>query len=370
MASSRNRVIVLGETTQWGKQFTAALQATQAFDFVFEALPEKFLESTQVGHPQIVLIENLPGSRNVITKVRSGPRRVFLIWMGRSFTKEDLTFALENRVYGVFEDPKPEDPRMMKGLKGAAGNVEGAIQSEQILRSLKVVLLQHESDTDKPFLTEIKTAIQKLERSSLQNEFASTQVVPVQKTEVAVPFHESQAFSDALVTVHELERTGVLRVRGGAQQEGTVEFLQGKLISANTGAVKGIKALYRMFLWDDTHFVFARRDVRSDSIQTDLNGELQEICDRGDELRERFQKIRKEIPPPSLVVAMEPKWMQISTTMTPHFFSTLSSVIEFGQVSLVMDYNPLSDVDVMENLIALKLCRAIKVVATRAPLAL
>ncbi len=370
MALSRNRVMVLGETTQWGKQYTAILQATHAFDFVFEASVDKFLESTQVGHPQIVFIENVPGSRGAISKLRSGNRRLFIVWVGRSFSKEDFFFAIENRIYGVFEDPKPDDPRLLKGLKGAVANVEGAIQFEQILRSLKAVLLQHESDADRPFLNEIKTAVQKLERTTLQNEFGGIQAVAAVKTESSVPFHESQAFSDALITVHELERTGVLRVRGGAQQEGTIEFLQGKLISAQTGAVLGVKAIYRMFLWDDASFVFTRRDVKSESIQMDLNGEVQEICEKGDSLCQRFQKIRKEIPPASLVVAMEPKWMQISTSMNLELFSTLSSVIEFGQIGLVLDYNPLPDVDVMENLIVLKRMRAIKVVAKRAPLAL
>lgn len=370
MGSARCRTIVLGEVTQWGRHYISMLQTAQAFEFVFENSTDKFLESTQVGHPQIILIENLPGCRAILTRLRESNRRLFLIWLGRSFSKDDLSFALRHRIYAVFEDPKSDDGEVQRGLKGVVRNVDAAVQSEQILRSLKAALLQHESDTDKPFLTEIKTAIAKLERTAMQNEFASAFAGEVNRVEVSVPFHESQAFSDALMTVHDLERTGLLRVRGGAQQEGTVEFLQGKLISVTTGCVIGIKALYRMFLWDEMRFVFTRRDVKSESFQADLNGELQEICHEGDRLKTRFQKIRKEIPPATLVLAMEPKWMQISTTMDPNQFSTLGSVIEFGQVGLVLDYNALPDVDIVENLISLKRARAIKIVSTRAPLAL
>ncbi len=370
MASSRTRVIILGEVTQWAKHFVSMLQPVQIFEFVFESSVDKFLESTQIGHPQIVMVENTPGCRASLSRMRTSGRRIFILWIGRTFSKDDLAFALLNRIYAVFEDAKPEDPVIQKALKGAIGNVDSAIQFEQILRSLKSVLLQHESDTDKPFLAEIKTAILKLERSAMYNEFAAPISTEVARADTSLPFHEAQAFSDALITVHELERTGALRVKGGSQQEGTIEFLQGKLISAHTGDVHGIKALYRMYNWDNHHFVFTRRDVKSESIQTDLNGELQEICSVGDSLRSRYQKIRKEIPPAALVVSMEPKWMQISTTLSPNLFSTLASVIEFGQVGLVLDYNTLADVDVIENLIALKRARAIKVVATRAPLAL
>ena len=370
MSSQKSRVIVLGEITHWGHQFAQNLQNGHVFDFVFETSTDKFLESTQVGHPQIVMIENLAGCRSLVGKIRAAGRRVYMIWIGRSFSKEDLNFALENRIYAVFEDARSDDPKVHNGLKGALDNVNNSVQFDQILRSLKSLLVQHESDADKPFMNEVKTAVVKLERSSLHNEFAGIAVGEAHRQSSSVPFHESQVFGDALLTVNELERTGILKVRGGSQQDGSVEFLQGKLISAVTGGVRGIKALYRMFLWDDAHFVFTRRDVKSESIQTDLNGELKEICEFGDSLKARFEEVRKEIPPQSLVLAMEPKWMQISTSMTPNLFSTLGTVIEFGQVGLVLDYCPLPDVDVMENLIALKRLRAIKVVSTRAPLAL
>lgn len=370
MAVSRFRILVVGEVTQWGRHFVSLLQTSQGIEFVFEKSVDKFLESTQVGHPQIVMVENMPGCRSHLASLRESNRRLFLFWLGRSFSKEDLAFAIQHRIYGVFEDPKNEDPILSACLRRVSRSVDSIVQSEQVLRSLKSTLLQHETDADRPFLAELKTAVAKLERMIGHNELASNMTVEGPRSDGAVPFHEAQAFSDALSTVHDLERTGVLRVRGGAQQDGAVEFLQGKLISAATGGVTGIKALFRMFLWDDVRFAFTRRDVKSESIQPDLNGELHFICQQGDELKSRYQKIRKEIPPAALVLAMEPKWMQITTAMPIKQFSTLASVIEFGQVGLVLDYNPLPDVDLLENLIALKRTRAIKVVSTRAPLAL
>src|SRR5206468_806071 len=104
-----------------------------------------------------------------------------------------------------------------------------------------------------PLLHEFKTALGKVERAgTMSNEFLSAALDGGHGDKETLPFARSQDIGDALFTVHDLERTGALWIRGNlAGQEGKVEFLQGKLVAATAGGVHGVKAIFRMFLWDE-----------------------------------------------------------------------------------------------------------------------
>src|SRR4051812_29253240 len=97
------RVLCLGEFTQWGRQFMSSLHAAHVLEATYEPSLQRFTENGNRPGPQVIVVENVPESRQTIAKIRQMNRRLYLLWIGRNFTKEDLLYAMEHRIYYVFE---------------------------------------------------------------------------------------------------------------------------------------------------------------------------------------------------------------------------------------------------------------------------
>jgi hypothetical protein len=358
------RVLCLGEFTAWGRQFISALHGAHILEATYEPSVQHFIEAGNRPMPQVIVVENVPESRQTIGKIRQLGKRAYLIWLGRSFTKEDMAFALDHRVYTTFESIRPDDKRVPEALKRLALSMGHVEQFEEISRSLKSILLQAEGEIPKAVLSEIKSAVGKLEQFGLANEFSGMTVEMLSKNDGKIPLAKEQGLSDALSTVHNLERTGVLWVRGSTSgEEGKVEFLQGKIVSALAGEAHGIKAIFRMFLWDAPRFLFMRRDPREANVDEPVSQSLKYICSEGEEWKSRYEKIRREIPPADLKLELEPGSLHVGTNLDMVEFSTLASVVEFGTVSQILDYNQLPDVCLYEALIQLRRHNLIRVSA-------
>lgn len=356
------RVLSLGELTLWGKQILAGLQTAKIIDVAYEASLQKYLESANPAEPHVIFIEGTAESKVLIQKLRGAGRHCFILWYGRTFTKDDLLFAIDQRVFCVFENARADDKRIIESIHKLLNSVENGANFERIIRSVKAILLQEENEVSKPVLTEIKTAIGKLERFGLQNEFSGISSENFGAHDAKIPFHRAQDYGDALQTVHSLERTGALWVRGSLPgEEGKVEFLQGKITAALAGDVHGLKAIYRMFLWDNPRFLFTRKDPRESIVAEQLNLSMKYICSEGADQKRRYDRIRKELPPAEVTLELEPKSLHVNASLNPNEFQTLASVVELGRVSQVLDYNPLPDVHLYESLIRLRKINMIRV---------
>jgi Domain of unknown function (DUF4388) len=357
------RALAVGELSQWGRQFLTSLQSHGLVDIHFETDPQKVIESTG-QNATALLVEAQSESRNLILRLREAKKKYFIIWFGRSFAKEDLVFAMDQRVYYAFENMKTEDKKIVSTLQSLSKSLEGYSQFEQLARSLKGILVQAENEIPKPVLNEIKTAVAKLEKFGSSNEFLGITPDFEGGNDAKVPFHKSQTFGDALLTVQGLERTGVLWVKGTLPgEEGKVEFLQGKIVMASSGEVHALKAIYRMFMWDEPKFVFTRRDPKEAHVGEQLDVALKYICIEGEEMKKRYDNIRRDLPPIELRIELEPSSLHAGTYLDENEFHTLASIVEFRQVKNVLDYNPLPDVSIYEALIQLRKNKMIRVVA-------
>ena len=350
MKVPRSKVHCVGEITPWGKQLLKDLQAANVIEPTFQTTPE-FISG---NGPALVLVENTPDSRNCVNKLRANGRPFYFIWYGRGFSKEDFQFAVETRAYAVLEHARAEDPRVVEIFGKASESLEGTTQFEHLVHSLKSLLIQAEAESgSKALVTEVKTAVGKIEACILRNELLGNATLPT--GDGATPFHRTQDFSDALQTVRDLERTGALFVKGDLPgNDGKVEFIQGKIVSAQAGDARGLTAIYRMFLWDTPKFQFSRKDPQDCFVEEPITMSLQHLSKEGEDLRQRFERIRREIPPAELKVELEPSALHAGTRLPVMDFSTLASVVEFGKVSQVIDNNPLPDVTLYESLIRLK----------------
>lgn len=361
------RVVALGDVSAWGRQFLVSLQTESIIDAVYEQNVARFC-STQppsLTEPYVVFIENLPESRGWILNLRNSNKHIYIAWYGRNFSKDDLHFAIEQRIYCVMENLRPEEKRVMEWISKLGENRDGSVQFEAILRSAKAILLQaDQEDIAKPLIAELKTAVTKIEKVSLQNEYHHPNMNRSTETETKLPLQKSQDFSDALTTISDLERTGALFVKGALpNEEGKVEFLQGKITSSVAGEVHGLKALFRMFLWDSPRFMFTRRDPKDCVLEEQLNLGVKYICEEGTRQKNRFSQIRKELPPLELRLELEPSQVHASISLSAEDFPALASVVEHKSVSQVLDYNELPDVHLYESLIRLRRSNMLRVIS-------
>ncbi len=351
MKVPRCKVQCVGEITPWGKQLLKDLQGENVIEPTFQSAQE-FMEGSG---PALALIENTPDSKASIIRIRQSARRFYFIWYGRVFSKEDCQFAVDVRAYAVLEHARAEDTKLVDIFGKAAESLEIATQFNHLVHSLKSLLVQAEAEeANRPLVNEVKTAVSKIETCVFGNELLGGKpgVPPGQG---ATPFYRTQDFSDALQTVHDLERTGVLWVKADLPgQEGKVEFIQGKIVSAQAGDARGLKGIYRMFLWDQPKFQFSRREAQDCFVEEQITMSLQHLSKEGEDFRKRYERIRREIPPGELKVELEPSALHAGTRLPHAEFSTLASVVEFGRISQVIDNNPLPDVTLFECLIHLK----------------
>lgn len=352
-----NRATALGDVSPWGRSFLQALQAENILDIGYEPSVQQFCtQITGINEAQILFIENQPESRAWILSVRQSGKFCYLVWYGRAFSKEDYQFALENRIYIAFENLRTDDQKLVDWLSKLTESKENSLQFAAIMRAVKGILVQTDQETlPKQIIPELKTAMTKIERIAGHNEYYLPSQSKGVETETKLPFHRTQEFSDALNTVAELERTGTLWIRGNLPaQEGKVEFLHGKVMSATAGDVRGVKAMFRIFLWDEPRFLFGRSEPNNFNFEAPLTVGLKYICDEGSKQKRRYEQIRRELPPLDLKLELEPSMLHKGTVLPTEDFPALASVVESGVVSHILDYNPIPDVDLYESLIRLR----------------
>ncbi|NBX77130.1 MAG: DUF4388 domain-containing protein [Proteobacteria bacterium] len=349
-------VIALGEVSSWAKQLLNHWQSEDLIQVSYESSVASFCNRTPSSQTvQIVVLENGPACKTGLSLLQSSPHDLLIILMGQSFTKEDCSLALENKVFGLIENPQLSDKRAHDLLARAAEMRSQKSQLAHLIRSLKGLVLQSESkNSDPEMISEMKTGLGKVEKLVHQSNTHSGSSI--------LPLAQSQGLGDVLLTLSELERTGTLWVRGAKSgQEGKIDFLQGKITFAETGSVQQLKAIYRMFSWDSPRFLFNRKAPESYESGQLIPIEMSLLVQEGEKQTQRFKQIQKQVPPLELKVDFVAQSLNDKTSLSPNDFHTLIQVVEYHYVSDILDYSEKWDVDLFEGLISLKKSGHIKV---------
>lgn len=351
------RVVVLGETSPAGKQWLRALEEQSILEV--HAAPDQasiFEDFDSVGDVPVVILENIGNCRNEIMALRKSGYPNYILWFGANFTKQDCEFALEQRVYAVFEKPETEDPKVVGTLKRIQFNKTRSSHFNNLVHSLKTLLVQiTASEEQHPLFMELKAATAKLEDLEGQNEFSFSGVGQARKFESPVIANSQEDLGDAIESMEDLERTGALWIRGGeVGQEGRIEFLQGKIVLAEAGEATGLKAIYRMFLWQTPKFLFARELANEVPFDAESTKYPIDLITQGRRFRHAYDSIKEELPPSDLKLEMNAPRINDHLELNGNDFKVLSSVVEFGTVSEIVDYNPLPDSEIYQSLINLR----------------
>ncbi len=361
---SKLRVIVLGETSPSGKLWLRTLEEQSVLEV--HAAPDQssiFEDYDKVGEVPVVLIENISNSQNEILALRKSGYPNYIIWFGGNFTKQDYEFALEHRVYAVFEKPEAEDEKNTNIFNKLQFNKLRSSHFTSLVQGLKSVIVQiTSSDEQHPLFSELKAATAKLEDLEGQNEFCSTGSVHANKFEHPVFANSKEDLGDAIESMEDLERTGALWIRGTEPgEEGRIEFLQGKIVFSEAGEATGLKAIYRMFLWQTPKFLFARELANEVPFDDESVKYPIDLITQGRRLKLAYESIKEELPPASIVLAINAESVVDKLELNGSDFNVLSSVIQFGRVSEIVDYTPMPDAEIYQSLINLRKLNLIQV---------
>lgn len=361
---SELRVIVLGEISPTGRQWLGEMQREGSLE-IQEATDQAsiFEDYEKVGETPIVLIENFPDSRSAILALRQSGFPNFILWFGATFTKEDFEFGLENRVYAIFERPEPRDKKILDVFHRLGKTATKHSHFSQVVGQMKSLMVQVVSaDEHNPSLSELKVAAKKLDEIQTENEFTCPTHLKRPQFESPTLARNQEELGATIESMGDLERTGALWVRGGQSgQEGRIEFLQGKIVFAEAGEASGLKAIYRMFLWAEPKFLFARETASEVPLGNNMGNFPAGYIAQGRRYRSEFEKLKEEVPPREIRLEMNMDGVLDNLELNPKDFQVLASVVEFGRVSEIVDYNPLSDCEIFQSLIDLRKSNIIRV---------
>lgn len=350
------RIVAVGEFSTWARQFFQTFEQQDIITVTHETNADIFCKLLgPTDSPSVVFIDNNPDSKTNFKKISSTQKPIYIVWIGKTFTKDDLIFALESRIYAVIESVKIDEKKITHMFQTLSQLVATDQQTQQLIRAMKSILLQTEAEFPNiPMVDELRNAVKKLQNQSLKNEFNHLHAME-KKEGSDIPFHKAQTLEEALVIINELQRTGVLWIRGNQnEQEGKIEFLQGKITQAHAGSSQNTKAILRMFLWDSPILLFNRRDPSETGVLQSLEVDIYQLVKTGSLLKARFEAIRNEIPGEEIFLEINPGVIGKDTALSTNDFSILASVAEFGRVGTLVDFNDLSDVEIYESLINLR----------------
>lgn len=367
MQGATCEIVALGEWSPWARQLLNFWQQEDFINLSFENQVSTFCQpaSPLPHYPQIVILENDRQSKQTISFLKSSNRDVLILWLGQNFTSEDLAFALENHVYACLQDPTNNEKEVLNLFSRAAAACNLRKQAFHILGSLRQLIVQEEAqNSQSPFTAELKSGLARIQKTMLPNELFQGRVA-TDKESSSLPLAQSQDLGDTLLTLSEFQRTGTLWIRGTLpHQEGKIDFLQGKITQAEAGVARQLKAIYRMFLWNDCRFLFSRKNPEDCPADKMISIEMDLIVHEGEAHKRRFKDIERLVPPHNLKVDLIPTALQTSSSLKPHEFYALIQAVEYHQVSDLLDYTERWDIDLYEGLISLKKSGFLKVIAS------
>ncbi len=175
---------------------------------------------------------------------------------------------------------------------------------------------------------------------------------------------QNTGLETVLRAIRSEQKTGTLTIRGaGLNEEASFEFIQGRLVAALCDAVNHEKAVWRVFLWDRVRSLFTPKNAEECEVEEKMAIGLDELIFAGSHQKERFEKIRQDIPPLTLELGVVLKALRpMATEISSRDFPVLASVVEWKTVDKILDYNPLPDVDIYESLVRLRRNQVLRVV--------
>jgi len=153
-------------------------------------------------------------------------------------------------------------------------------------------------------------------------------------------------------------------ISSSGQFHGVVYLIDGHVVGAETGVLKGKKALYKL-IFDDVDSVIKFRFVVEPEVVSDLLCSMKmnfdQIKTEAQKFYQKYILAKKLKPAPELKLVINPEVIVNHELITADEFDVLSILTEWSKVADVYKYSKLMEFEVTSALVNLRKKRAIKV---------
>jgi CheY-like chemotaxis protein len=183
---------------------------------------------------------------------------------------------------------------------------------------------------------------QRTPRSQEEDSSPGTGGIEGDLTQVSLP--------ELIELFHVNRKTGwieLLRRSGRQEEKGRVALLEGDLVHAETGAVQGEKALYRLFSWDRGRFAFEPDGVDSDAT---IERPTRALLREGRRQAAEWDRLVVDIPPDRARVALAVSRSSLPAALHPLTQEVLMVLDLTDRVRDVLDRCDFPDYQVLRTL--------------------
>lgn len=155
-----------------------------------------------------------------------------------------------------------------------------------------------------------------------------------------------------------------LLLASNGQFQGVIYQIEGIIVGANFGQLKGKKALYKMIFEDvesSSQFKFIVEPELVAGEHLSLKMSFDEVKGEAQAIYQKYVLAKKLKPAPHLRLLVDPEIIVTSDEISPDEFDILSVLTEYCTVADIYKNSKLMDYEVTNALVSLRKKRAIKV---------
>jgi DNA-binding response OmpR family regulator len=159
---------------------------------------------------------------------------------------------------------------------------------------------------------------------------------------------QDMAIVDLLQTFEVSRKSGVVHLRGAAQQDARIYFRDGKVVDAELGRLRGEEAIYRALIWNEASFEVEFKPVPSEDV---IGGSTQAILMEGMRRVDEWGRLCEQLPPLSTVFEIDHEQLLERLNEIPDELNGILRLFDSARaLSDVVDDSPFEDLSTLSTI--------------------
>jgi len=159
---------------------------------------------------------------------------------------------------------------------------------------------------------------------------------------------QDMAIVDLLQTFEVSRKSGVVHLRGAAQQDARIYFRDGKVVDAELGRLRGEEAIYRALIWNEASFEVEFKPIQNEDI---IGGSTQAILMEGMRRVDEWGRLCEQLPPLSTVFEIDHEQLLERLNEIPDELNGILRLFDSARaLSDVVDDSPFEDLSTLSTI--------------------
>ena len=159
---------------------------------------------------------------------------------------------------------------------------------------------------------------------------------------------QDMAIVDLLQTFEVSRKSGVVHLRGTAQQDARIYFRDGKVVDAELGRLRGEEAIYRALIWNEALFEVEFKPIQSEDV---IGGSTQAILMEGMRRVDEWGRLCEQLPPLSTVFEIDHEQLLERLNEIPDELNGILRLFDSARaLSDVVDDSPFEDLSTLSTI--------------------